>query len=66
MVAMPYVTDNKDGRGYDLTSLLLKDRIVLPVGEVDDVMAASMGAEESVEYGLVDEVLLPACSEREG
>ncbi len=42
MVAMPYVTDNKDGRGYDLISLLLKDRIVLLVGEVDDAMAASI------------------------
>lgn len=42
MVAMPYVMDHKDGHGYDLFSRLLKDRIVLLIGEVDDTMAASI------------------------
>lgn len=42
MVAMPYVMDCKDGHGYDLLSRLLKDRIVLLTGEVNDSMAASI------------------------
>ena len=42
MVTMPYVMDSKDGRGYDLFSRLLKDRIVLLTGEVNDEMAASI------------------------
>jgi len=42
MVMMPYVTDNKDGRGYDLFSRLLQDRIILLTGEVNDEMAASI------------------------
>ena len=42
MVTMPYVMDSKDGRGYDLFSRLLKDRIILLTGEVNDEMAASI------------------------
>ena len=36
MVTMPYVIENADGRGYDIFSRLLKDRIVLLTGEVTD------------------------------
>jgi len=42
MVTMPYVMDSKDGRGYDIFSRLLKDRIILLTGEVNDEMAASI------------------------
>ena len=42
MVTMPYVMDSKDGRGYDLFSRLLKDRIIILTGEVNDEMAASV------------------------
>lgn len=42
MVTMPYVMDGKDGRGYDLFSRLLKDRIIILTGEVNDEMAASV------------------------
>lgn len=42
MVTMPYVMDSKDGRGYDLFSRLLKDRIIMLTGEVNDEMAASV------------------------
>ena len=42
MVTMPYVMDSKDGRGYDLFSRLLKDRIIMLTGEVNDEMAASI------------------------
>jgi len=45
MVTMPYVMDSKDGRGYDLFSRLLKDRIILLTGEVNDEMAASIVAQ---------------------
>ena len=40
MVTMPYVMDSKDGRGYDLFSRLLQDRIIMLTGEVNDEMAA--------------------------
>ena len=36
MVTMPYVIDQKDGRGSDLFSRLLQDRIILLTGEIDD------------------------------
>ena len=39
MVTMPYVMDSKDGRGYDLYSRLLKDRIIFLSGEIDDMTA---------------------------
>ena len=42
---MPYVVESKDGRGYDLFSRLLKDRIILLTGEVDDQMAALVVAQ---------------------
>ena len=40
MVTMPYVMDAKDGRGSDLFSRLLQDRIVLLTGEINDDSAA--------------------------
>ena len=40
MVTMPYVIDQKDGRGSDLFSRLLQDRIILLTGEIDDDSAA--------------------------
>lgn len=40
MVTMPYVMDAKDGRGSDLFSRLLQDRIILLTGEIDDDSAA--------------------------
>lgn len=42
---MPYVIETKDGRGYDLFSRLLKDRIILLTGTVDDQMAALIVAQ---------------------
>ena len=45
MVTMPYVIENSDGRGYDIFSRLLKDRIVLLTGEVTDEMAATVVAQ---------------------
>ena len=45
MVTMPYVIDGKDNRGYDIFSRLLKDRIILLTGEVNDEMAASVVAQ---------------------
>ena len=40
MVTMPYVMDQKDGRGSDLFSRLLQDRVILLTGEIDDASAA--------------------------
>lgn len=40
MVTMPYVMDPKDGRGSDLFSRLLQDRVILLTGEVNDDSAA--------------------------
>jgi len=37
---MPYVIENSDGRGYDLYSRLLKDRVILLTGEINDQMAS--------------------------
>ena len=34
MVTMPYVIDQKDGRGSDLFSRLLQDRIILLTGKL--------------------------------
>ena len=45
MVTMPYVIENKDGRGYDIFSRLLKDRIILLTGEVNDELAATVVAQ---------------------
>lgn len=45
MVTMPYVIESKDGRGYDIFSRLLKDRIILLTGEVNDELAASVVAQ---------------------
>ena len=40
MITMPYVTDPKDGRGADLFSRLLQDRVILLTGEINDDSAA--------------------------
>ena len=45
MVTMPYVIENTDGRGYDIFSRLLKDRIVLLTGEITDELAATVVAQ---------------------
>lgn len=45
MLTMPYVMDNKEGRGYDIFSRLLKDRVVLLTGEVTDESAALVTAQ---------------------
>ena len=45
MVTMPYVTDAKDGRGSDLFSRLLQDRVILLTGEIADDSAAVAVAE---------------------
>ena len=45
MVTMPYVMDSKDGRGYDLFSRLLKDRIILMFNGVNDDLACSIIAQ---------------------
>lgn len=42
MIPMPYVMDSKDGRGCDLFSRLLQDRIILLTGEINDAVAASI------------------------
>lgn len=45
MVTMPMVADEKEGRGYDIFSRLLKDRIILLTGEVNDDSAAMVVAQ---------------------
>lgn len=45
MFTMPYVIESKDGRGYDIFSRLLKDRIILLTGEVNDETAAAVVAQ---------------------
>ena len=45
MFTMPYVIEGKDGSGYDIFSRLLKDRIVLLTGEVNDETAAAVVAQ---------------------
>ena len=45
MFTMPYVIEGKDGRGYDIFSRLLKDRIVLLTGEVNDETSAAVVAQ---------------------
>ena len=40
MVTMPYVVDAKDGRGADIFSRLLQDRVILLTGEICDESAA--------------------------
>lgn len=45
MFTMPYVIESADGRGYDIFSRLLKDRLVLLTGEVTDEMAATVIAQ---------------------
>ena len=45
MLTIPYVVENKDGRGYDIFSRLLKDRIILLTGQVNDEAAALIVAQ---------------------
>ena len=45
MLTIPYVVENKDGRGYDIFSRLLKDRIILLTGQVTDEAAALIVAQ---------------------
>lgn len=45
MLTMPYVVESRDGRGYDIFSRLLKDRVVLLTGEVNDDSAAAVAAQ---------------------
>ena len=45
MMTIPYVVENKDGRGYDIFSRLLKDRIILLTGQVTDEAAALIVAQ---------------------
>lgn len=45
MFTMPYVVENKDGRGYDIFSRLLKDRVILLTGEITDETAALVSAQ---------------------
>ena len=45
MFTMPYVIESQDGRGYDIFSRLLKDRIILLTGEVNDETAAAVVAQ---------------------
>ena len=45
MLTMPYVVESKDGRGYDIFSRLLKDRVVLLTGEITDESAALVTAQ---------------------
>lgn len=45
MLTMPYIVDQQSGRGYDIFSRLLKDRVVLLTGEVNDETAAVVVAQ---------------------
>lgn len=45
MLTIPYVVENKDGRGYDIFSRLLKDRIIMLTGPVTDDVAALVVAQ---------------------
>ena len=45
MLSIPYVVENKEGRGYDIFSRLLKDRIILLTGQVTDEAAALIVAQ---------------------
>ena len=45
MFNIPYVVESQDGRGYDIFSRLLKDRVILLTGEVTDEMAAVVVAQ---------------------
>lgn len=45
MLTMPYVIEEKEGRGYDIFSRLLKDRVVLLTGEITDETAAAVVAQ---------------------
>lgn len=40
MFTMPYVVESQDGRGYDIFSRLLKDRVVMLTGKIDDEAAS--------------------------
>ena len=42
---MPYVVESSDGRGYDIFSRLLKDRVILLTGEINDGVAAAVVAQ---------------------
>lgn len=45
MTTIPMVLDGRDGRGYDIFSRLLRDRIVLLSGQVTEELAASVVAQ---------------------
>ena len=45
MFTMPYVVESKDGRGYDIFSRLLRDRVVLLTGKVTEESAALVTAQ---------------------
>ena len=45
MFTMPYVVESRDGRGYDIFSRLLKDRVVMLTGEVNDETASAVVAQ---------------------
>jgi len=45
MFTMPYVVESRDGRGYDIFSRLLKDRVVMLTGEVNDETASAIVAQ---------------------
>lgn len=45
MTTIPMVLDARDGRGYDIFSRLLRDRIVLLSGPVTEEQAASVIAQ---------------------
>lgn len=45
MFTMPYVIESQDGHGYDIFSRLLKDRVILLTGAVNDETAAAVVAQ---------------------
>lgn len=45
MLTMPYIVDQQSGRGYDIFSRLLEDRVVLITGEINDEIAAVVVAQ---------------------
>ena len=64
---IPYVIERSSNgeRSYDIYSRLLKDRIIILSGEIDDLMASSitaqllfLAAEDSELIHLVDQLLL--------
>jgi len=45
MTTMPYIVDQQSGRGYDIFSRLLEDRVILITGEITDETAAVVVAQ---------------------